>query len=223
MPRSLIYLIRSFTVYDIDYCIKMGYATEHIANILMAARVSKGLSQRELSALSGVPQGHISKIENGAVDLRVSSLVELARALDLELMLVPQKSVAAVQAVVRGREHAAEKSDETSQQVSKELKRLQNSLATLSKTGSFAVEIAQLDRQVRDLQNFRLARIDPEMLRVVHREVKMLKENTVDLGAIRQIGSHFRKLRNSLAHSSVKVPQIDEPRPAYRLDEDDNG
>lgn len=80
----------------------MSYATKHIATTLRAARESKGLSQRELSAKSGVPQGHISKIENGAVDLRLSSLVELARVLDLELALVPRKSLPAVKSILRG-------------------------------------------------------------------------------------------------------------------------
>ncbi len=79
----------------------MTYATEHIAAGLKAARESKGLSQRELGAKSGVPQGHISRIENGAVDLRLSSLVALARALDLELTLIPRKIVPAVRSIVR--------------------------------------------------------------------------------------------------------------------------
>ena len=80
----------------------MTYATEHIAPTLRSAREARGLSQRALSAKVGLPQSHISKIENGAVDLRVSSLVELARALDLELMLVPRKAVSAVHTLARG-------------------------------------------------------------------------------------------------------------------------
>ena len=79
----------------------MSYATEDVVSTLRTAREAKGLSQRELSAKSGVPQGHISKIENGAVDLRVSSLIALARILDLELLLVPRKSVSAVQSIAR--------------------------------------------------------------------------------------------------------------------------
>ncbi|MEQ9325999.1 MAG: helix-turn-helix transcriptional regulator [Rhodospirillales bacterium] len=79
----------------------MTYAIEEIAEALRAARESKGLSQRELSARSGVPQGHISKIENGAVDLRLSSLIELARVLEQDVVLVPRKALPAVQAVVR--------------------------------------------------------------------------------------------------------------------------
>ena len=81
--------------------ISMSYATEHIASLLRAAREAKGLNQRELSARSGLPQSHISKIENGAVDLRLSSLIELARILDLELTLVPRKALPAVQAIMR--------------------------------------------------------------------------------------------------------------------------
>lgn len=60
-----------------------------------------GLSQRALAAKVGVPQGHISKIESSLVDLRTSSLIELARSLDLELMLVPRPLVPTVLALQR--------------------------------------------------------------------------------------------------------------------------
>lgn len=80
----------------------MTYLSDQIPKSLKLARKSKGLSQRDLSARSGVPQSHISKIESGAVDLRVSSLVELARILGLELVLVPRKVLPAVTAVMRG-------------------------------------------------------------------------------------------------------------------------
>jgi len=60
--------------WDTGLCIKMSYATKHFASALKAARKSKGLSQRELSKKVGVPQSHISKIENGTIDLRLSSL-----------------------------------------------------------------------------------------------------------------------------------------------------
>ena len=79
------------------------YKIEHITDALKDAREKKGLSQRELSERSGVPQSHISRIENGAVDLRLSSLIELARTLDMELLMVPRKTVPAVQSIVDGR------------------------------------------------------------------------------------------------------------------------
>lgn len=60
----------------------VSYGTEQLAARLKAAREAKGLSQRKLSVLAGVPQSHISKIENDAVDLRVSSLSSIAHPLD---------------------------------------------------------------------------------------------------------------------------------------------
>lgn len=78
----------------------MSYATDDLLGTLRTARTQAKLSQRALSARTGVPQSHISKIESGATDLRLSSLVELARALDYELVLVPRRLLPAVEAVV---------------------------------------------------------------------------------------------------------------------------
>ena len=44
-----------------------------------------GLSQRELSRRSGLTQSQISRIENGVVDMRMSSLLALTRMVNLEL------------------------------------------------------------------------------------------------------------------------------------------
>ena len=78
----------------------MPYATDDLLQTLRSARENTRLSQRDLSARIGVPQSHISKIESGATDLRLSTLVELARALDYELVLVPRKLLPAVEAIV---------------------------------------------------------------------------------------------------------------------------
>ncbi|MGI2176504.1 helix-turn-helix domain-containing protein [Shewanella basaltis] len=79
----------------------MNYVTEQILGSLRDARIRKGFSQRELSARSGVPQSHISKIESGDVDLRMSSLIALARVLDLELFVAPRKTVPAIKSIIR--------------------------------------------------------------------------------------------------------------------------
>ncbi|TLP44333.1 helix-turn-helix transcriptional regulator [Cohaesibacter sp. CAU 1516] len=65
------------------------------------ARAEKRLSQRDLGRLLGMPQSHISKIESGAVDIKLSSLIQICRVLDLELKLVPRKSVPAVEAIIK--------------------------------------------------------------------------------------------------------------------------
>lgn len=80
----------------------MTYSAQYIAHQLKKAREKKRLSQRELSSTSGVPQSHISKIESGGVDLRLSSLVAIARALELEVGLIPRKHLPAVNSIVDG-------------------------------------------------------------------------------------------------------------------------
>jgi HTH-type transcriptional regulator / antitoxin HipB len=79
----------------------VNYSLEDISKVLKAAREAKGLSQRALSSLAGIPQSHLSKIENGSVDIRLSSLIQLARSLDLELKLVPMKALPAVESIIR--------------------------------------------------------------------------------------------------------------------------
>ena len=90
----------------------MTYEIKELVAKLKQARVRKGLTQRGLSAKTGVPQSHISRIESGGVDIRLASLIELARTLDLELMLVPKRHVTAVRAITRDdrltRSHPAE-------------------------------------------------------------------------------------------------------------------
>ena len=76
-------------------------AIEPIIRQLKEARSARKLSQRALSVRAGLPQGHISRIEAGEVDLKLSSLVGLARALDLEPMLVPRQRIGAVDAIIR--------------------------------------------------------------------------------------------------------------------------
>lgn len=77
-----------------------------LAEQLKAARSENGLSQRALGQRVGAPQSHISKIESGQVDIKTSSLIELARALGLEPMLVPRRLVPAVEALSRGQDSA---------------------------------------------------------------------------------------------------------------------
>lgn len=79
----------------------MGYESAHLSAAIQKARVRMGLSQRDLCTKSGVSQAQISKFENGAIDLRLSSLVALFRAVELELELVPRACLPAVQSIVR--------------------------------------------------------------------------------------------------------------------------
>ena len=107
--------IRTLFLIDSLRRIEMSYVTEQILESLREARVRKGFSQRELSARSGVPQSHISKIESGGVDLRISSLIALARVLDLELLVAPKKSIPAIKSIIRSSQGINGISDEAEQ------------------------------------------------------------------------------------------------------------
>ena len=79
----------------------MDYSVAHWIEQLKRARKRKGLTQAELGKKVGLPQSYISKVEGGSIDIRLSSLLELARALELEPMLVPRSLVPAVQSLTR--------------------------------------------------------------------------------------------------------------------------
>lgn len=68
----------------------MGRGDSRIARILREARTCQGLSQREVGERSGLTQAQISLIENGEVDLRLSSLIAVVDVLGLDLILTPR-------------------------------------------------------------------------------------------------------------------------------------
>ena len=193
----------------------MTYATEHIAPTLRSARETQGLSQRALSAMAGVPQSHISKIENGTVDLRVSSLVELARVLDLELILVPRKAVSAVHAVARSRAESAPTVVESSRQTLNELKRLQQSVARTAQIHPALPELAEILRLVRELNHFPIPRHYLDAVLNVAAAVKVFHEKPFSLNALRDSLAQLRNLRNALAHALPTSHDTETVRPAY--------
>ena len=56
---------------------------------LRARRMDLKLSQSEVASLAGVTQTYLSKIEKGKIEPRLHTLEDLARALSMELMLIP--------------------------------------------------------------------------------------------------------------------------------------
>lgn len=66
---------------------------------LKTAREKRQQTQRELAAKSAFQQAQVARAEGGA-DVRVSTLIELSRALGLELKLVPKELVPAVDALI---------------------------------------------------------------------------------------------------------------------------
>jgi transcriptional regulator with XRE-family HTH domain len=61
------------------------YIVMEIVGKLIATRDRKGLSQRELSKISGIPQKTISRIESGKDIPKIPTLYRLASSLELDL------------------------------------------------------------------------------------------------------------------------------------------
>lgn len=212
----------------------MSYATEDIIEALKNARETKGLSQRALSARTGVPQSHISKIENGGADIRLSSLVELARALNLELKLVPAKAIPAVDNVVRSA--TPTRPDAT---VTNELNRTLYAVKSLRMAHPDLSALVKLEESFQTFSNLRNISSELAAIRDIAKPVReLLKAHTAAsqnfkdslqlpldrLKSIQEAASAAQRLRNQLVHN---IPDLQAwPRPAYRLDgeeEDDNG
>ena len=202
----------------------MIYAIEHIARVLKGAREARGLSQRALSARVGIPQSHISKIEKGAVDLRVSSLVELARVLDLEVELVPRKALPAVRAMVGRGDARPPVAAGSGRRVLTELDRIEEIAARAARIRPAVIELAQIQRQVRDLRRFPIVEERLDTIRNAAAAVQAWLENTAGLTVLQDALSQLRDLRNALAHDlPASSDDSGMVRPAYSLDDDDRG
>lgn len=68
---------------------------------LKQAREQRGWSQREMASRVGLTQTHISGIESGKIVPRYDTLLELVRALDRDLLMVPRALVPVVLSLIR--------------------------------------------------------------------------------------------------------------------------
>jgi transcriptional regulator with XRE-family HTH domain len=199
-----------------DY-IKMSYESEKLAATLKAAREKKGLSQRALSARAGVPQSHISKIESGAVNLTVSSLTAIANALDLELALVPRKAAPAVRTITRSVNDVPKATPEARKEIARLAKQLEH-IQSL-KIDSPAFE--NLQRQFREMRQFENLIRNTDTLRSIREALKAV-EGAGGVAALQDVSKQMNSLRNMLAHGVADEERTRLPRPAYRLDGDND-
>lgn len=195
----------------------MSYETEKLAATLKAAREKKGLSQRALSASAGVPQSHISKIESGAVNLTVSSLTAIANALDLELALVPRKAAPAVRTIARSVNAAPKATPEARKEVARIAKELEYLKTLQLDTSAFE----KLQRQFRDLRQFENLIRNTDALRSIREALKTIDE-AGGTAALLEASNQMNSFRNALAHGIANEDRARLPRPAYRLDGDND-
>ncbi|WP_417491209.1 helix-turn-helix domain-containing protein [Maricaulis sp.] len=77
----------------------MGGVAREIVGVLRAAREAKDIRQSALAHTVGISPAHLSRIESGKITPTLATLQQIARVLDLEIMLVPRQSVPAVRAM----------------------------------------------------------------------------------------------------------------------------
>ncbi len=192
----------------------MSYKTEYITRQLRAAREGQKMSQRELSARSGLTQSHISQIERGTMEPGLSSLVDVARALDLEIVLVPKKLMPAIRNIL---ESTSVSSDMLTSDQRKMVRRLErqftqfrDAFGSASEADMFKDSLAllrHLPLPVEELDNFKEAtarldrwQTDPPSSKELH-----------------HIAHTIRLLRNVAVHRDRDHAV---PRSAYALEED---
>ena len=72
-----------------------------IGHLLKQARLAASLTQRQVADMAGISRPRYRDIETGAAAARATTLMNITRALGLELMLIPQSMVPAVKSLLR--------------------------------------------------------------------------------------------------------------------------
>ncbi len=198
----------------------MTYVVQQLVGQLYRARLTRGISQRELSLLAGVPQAQISRIESGNVDLRLSSLAALAHALDLELALVPRKAMPAVRSLTR---EALQEKQIENVAVQKELRRISHALRHLQINMPDLEEFDAIQESIERFSRFSLQLAEPGPLRRIRRALQKLQKPGLEAEAIAQFQNAMGDLQNALAHGAKESDLEESQRPAYALDGDDDG
>lgn len=193
----------------------MDYVLEEFGTTLKQARERKGLSQRALSAAADVPQAQISKIENGSVDLKLSTLIRLARTLELEPVLAPRKALPAVKSVIRSTASGP------AAPVVNEWSRFLAQAVAKTAGDPGRTDYAQLVRALRELERLApvLDRRHLESFDAKRWKSWLRKQD--DEKETRQLVNELRNLRNRAVHESA-ADAGEQIRPAYSLDEGDD-
>ncbi|MDB5526878.1 MAG: transcriptional regulator [Rhizobium sp.] len=75
-----------------------------IGQMLKTARLESAMTQEQVADLAGISRPRYRDIETGVAAGRATTLINIARALSLEMMLIPQAMVPAVRALLRPHE-----------------------------------------------------------------------------------------------------------------------
>lgn len=203
MIASIISMIRS----DVG---KHIMSDEALIAQLKAARLAARVSQRELSRRTGVTQSHISLIESGAVEPGLSSVVQIARALELELVAVPRKLVPAVNGIIRT---TVPRRQLTLEQSARTLRSVRSGLRRVDLLAARYGASSGLDRiagSLRELQSLSLGPDEANELVALIKALGPMENGPPD-------ASELNRLAEGLVHLQRRAGRVasEAPRPAY--------
>ncbi|MBB3454287.1 transcriptional regulator with XRE-family HTH domain [Rhizobium sp. BK313] len=194
----------------------MAYKTEYLTQRIRAAREAMKMSQRELSARSGLTQSHISQIERGTMEPGLSSLVDVARALDLEIVLAPKKLMPAIRNIL---ESASATSDTLTLEQRKLVGRLERWFAQFRDGFAIASEADTFRDSLALLRHLPLSADELDRLKDATERLDRWQADPPSSKELSEFAHSVRQLRNSAVHRD-RDDAI--PRSAYALEEEDD-
>lgn len=203
----------------------MSYAASEVLEQLRAARLAQGLSQRQLGERIGLPQSNIARLESGGTDPSLSKIIELARALDLDLQLIPRKALPAVKGAMRANELAINPDDATNHA----MKSIQNLGEALTSIEQPQFEIPEsLRKTLADLERLRFDQTQFRALQGAMRPLRRTLDRIQETGSfptewarrMRESSTRLRDLRNRITHGVANNES--HLKPAFSLEDDDD-
>lgn len=202
-----------------------SYVVKQLAQKLKDARVAQGFSQRELAERASLAQGRLALIEAGRVDLRTSTLAQLARALDLELVLAPRRVLPAVQSLTGGQPRRWQGAGHASVRGTpmRVLRHIQQHVAALERAHPSSEELAKAKRAVQALievgPNIGVATLQP--LRRGARWLALARANKAQAPQLlAKAAAQLQELRQTLPAMARLEQAPRAERAAYSLEEE---
>lgn len=190
----------------------MPYKSDDLINELRKAREAAGLSQRALSARSGLTQSHISNIERRTLEPGLSSLIDVARALDLELVLVPKRLLPAVTGILHTERVEHDLSPESGKSALGAIARAERIVAKQKSLYGSSIDLDQILESLRFLRHAPLQSPDIDRVKNAANALNRYQSSAQSNSIVKEVATQFRELRNRYAH-----PVSNAPRPAYTL------
>lgn len=184
---------------------------------LRQARTDTRLSQRELSARTGLTQSNISLIESGSTEPGLNTVIQLARALDLELMLIPKRYIPAVTGIIRSSSNSGALTPEIGSAMLTELKRGERLIKKLIAQYGEQPELTKIGSTLQDMRRLNLRANELGEITDALNILRDQQAGPQPSPVVREISERLRRLRSAIVHQPPETV-----RSAYGEDEDDD-